>query len=70
MSKKLKIGVVVFNEMMENYNGTLLERNGNVMHILIDNREYYYGIPSQQIREKGDPNWTVNVKELLSKNKV
>lgn len=65
MSKETKETVFYYNNLMEKYNGNLIKRNGNVMHISINGIEYYYGVPSKQIRKKGTPNWTTFVEELI-----
>lgn len=65
----MKDSILVYNELMEKYNGHLIKRNGNVMHIKIGNIEYYYGVPSQQIRRKGEPNWTTDIENTIDTNK-
>lgn len=68
MSKETKETVFYYNNLMDKYNGTLIKRNGNVMHIAINGVEYYYGVPSKKIRKKGTPNWTTFVEKVIKED--
>jgi hypothetical protein len=66
----MKNNILKYNQIMDDYSGVLIKRNGNVMNIKIDDKEYFYGVPSQQIRRKGEANWTKDIELVLKSDKI
>jgi hypothetical protein len=57
-----------WDKLLKTYDIKVLSRNGRVMFFLLGDRRYYYGIPSGQIRRKGESNWTKDVLKMLNKD--
>lgn len=61
-------GQAKWNTLLKTYDVKVFSKNGGVVYFLLGDRKYYFGIPSSQIRRKGESNWTKDVMGLLKED--
>jgi hypothetical protein len=61
-------GQAKWSTLLKTYDVKVFSKNGGVIFFLIGDKKYYFGIPSSQIRRKGESNWTTDVMGLLKQD--
>lgn len=56
--QKVDWGRIRFHKLLLDYDILIINEINNVICFQIEDRIYYYGIPSQKIREEGSNEWT------------
>jgi hypothetical protein len=68
--EKVNNGLYRWIKLKEKYNIKTITENNNVILFSIEDKQYYYGVPSQKIRRKGDKVWTGKIVAELKKDFV
>ena len=61
-------GQAKWSTLLKTYDVKVFSKNGGVIYFLLGDRKYYFGIPSSQIRRKGENAWTTDVMGLLKQD--
>ena len=64
----IKYGQVRWYNLYKKYEITKISENNNLILFSIGNIKYYYGIPSQKIRRKGNRTWYTKIVTELKKD--
>jgi len=67
-SNASQASVDAWYKLLAKYDIKPLSRNGGVIFFLLGDRMYYYGMPSKQIRRKGNSIWTKGVVKMLKED--
>lgn len=57
-----------WSELSKIYDVKVISKNGGVIFFLLGDKRYYFGVPSSQMRRKGENKWTKNVISLFKKD--
>lgn len=63
--EKVNYGLCRWYKLYEKYLITSYVNKNNIILFTIGDKEFYYGIPSQKVRKKGDSKWTGKIVELF-----
>lgn len=66
--KKVGYGNVRWYNLLNTYDIKVIKENNNLILFSIEDKEYYYGVPSQKIRRKGDTIWSSKIITELKKD--
>lgn len=66
--KKVGYGLQRWNDLYQKYDIEIISNKNNLILFSIENKEYYYGIPSQKIKRRYDRVWNSKVVTELKKD--